>query len=106
MYTLPNITKAIIVSLIVGFLGWGHIASQPKANAINPTPPADTELRNSNAPEDARLERAMQGVCADAFKVNGKALDTKCLSFIKQLEERGFEVIRYEDGTFEKVLAQ
>jgi len=89
---MSNTTKIIIIGLIVMFLGIGYV--------LRGTTP-DTELRNITAIKTAEIEREMQTECTKAFKENGERLSKKCNDLIDDLYERGFEVIKYEDGTFE-----
>lgn len=89
---MSNTTKIIIIGLIAMFLGIGYI--------LRGTTP-DTELRNVTAIRTAEVEREMKAECAKAFEQNGEQLNKKCNDLIDDLYERGFEVIKYEDGTFE-----
>lgn len=61
----------------------------------------DTELRNVTAIRTAEVEKEMQLECTKAFNESGEQLNKKCNDLINDLYERGFEVIKYEDGTFE-----
>lgn len=89
---MSNTTKIIIIGLIVMFLGIGYI--------LRGTTP-DAELRNVTAIRTAEIEREMQKECTKAFNKNGEQLNKKCNDLMNDLYERGFKVVKYEDGTFE-----
>lgn len=94
---MSNKVKIAIVALIIFFLGWGYIAKQQAEN----NKPMFTELRNPTAIRTAEVEREMQKECTKAFNENGERLNDVCRQVIYELKERGFKVIKYEDGTFE-----
>ena len=86
------IFKALAITVVAGYLGF-----------VFTRPPME---RNSTAQETGEISMLMQSTCTRAFKVNGEQLDRECRGLIDQLQARGYEVIKYEDGTFEMELMQ
>lgn len=86
------IFKALAITVVAGYLGFVFVQ-----------PPME---RNSTAQETGEITMRMQSTCRASFRMNGEKLDKECNGLIDQLEGRGYEVIRYEDGTFESELMQ
>lgn len=87
---MSKTTKILIAGFVVMFIGIAWL--------LRGTAP---ELRNVTAIRTAEVEREMQVECTKAFNENGEQLNKRCNDLINDLYERGFKVIKYEDGTFE-----
>lgn len=85
-----TILKALAIAVGISYLGF--VFAQPPME------------RNSTAQETGEITLRMQSTCRASFKQSGQNLSKECLGLIDQLEGRGYEVIRYEDGTFESEL--
>ena len=91
--------KAIIITLAIMLIGGFVLFSRHHNQQANE--PLFREVKNASSIKTAGVEQEMQTECTKAFKENGERLNDKCNDLIHELYERGFKVIKYEDGTFE-----
>ncbi len=90
---MSNKVKIAIVALIVGFLVWGYVASEPKPSKADQPLFSNVEGKNSEGAGDALAIDNMKTEC----EKNGYS--KQCGDYINIVQSRGFEVVS-KDGEF------